>query len=878
MRKKLYLLFCLALCGALLTPAIAGRKDKKKKKASTEVTAKKKEKKETKYDKLFKNKKVTTAKGFITLHKFDNKIYFEVPRKILGRDLLLGSTIVETTDNQFGCVGEKSRDPFLIRFVQRDSTITMRFVQGGKFSRDREINKRLASSTMPAIAETFPIKAYSNDSSAVVFDMTGYLLADKKYLSPFSPYSKMEMMGATVSGDFQRESSFIHGVKAFEDNVSIRSLMTYKVSVSAKGNYAVKDMPFSAVMNRSIVLLPEQPMRVRYADPRIGIFEHAIQEFASEGTGYRERHITHRWNLEPSDSAAYLRGELVEPKKPIVFYIDDAFPLSWNKYIHQGVEVWQKAFEKIGFKNAIVAKDFPKNDPNFDPENIKYSCIRYAPSDVANAMGPSWIDPRSGEIINASVTVYHNIVQLVHYWRFLQTAPADKEVRDVALREDILGDCIAYVLSHEVGHTLSLMHNMSGSSSIPVESLRDPKFTQEYGTTYSIMDYARNNYVAQPGDKERGVRLTPQEMGVYDYYAISWLYKPIFEAETAEDEIPILDKWISEKSGDPKFRYGKQQFKHRFDPGAVEEDLGDDPVKAAEYGRRNLQYLLLHMNDWVADKDKDYAFRSAMYDEIVYGYVRYLSFVVANIGGIHLNERYEGDKRPAYQTVSKVNQQRSLKFLLNELKDLSWLDARNSWKGFPIHTSVAMQMEDAIVGGILSRNMAVSLCAEKARKNPYTQQEYMADINRFVWAPTRAARTLTNVEMRLQMNYVEKLIKGSVGGVAKNVAARGFAVTDAMIKVPEWLKESTRQRYGIIPEEYMGCFTNKPTEEIVASQSEVMGFDEVELKYPVEPMEHIYFGELKNIQSLVKAQAATGSVETQRHYRLLLYKLNQALK
>ena len=483
MRKKIYLLLLVALCGGIITPAVAKKKNKKKA-STTQVTSEKKEKKETKYDKLFKGKKVTTAKGFITLHKFDNKVYFELPLKVLNRDILLGSTIAETTDNQFGCVGEKSSDPFLIRFVQRDSTITLRRVQAGQFSDDREIKKRLQSSTMPAIAETFEIKAYNNDSSAVVFDMTGYLLSDKKMLSPFSPYSLIEMMGANIDKNFEKESSFIQGIKSFEDNVSVRSLLTYKVSVGAKGGYAVKNMPFSAVMNRSFILLPEKPMRHRYADPRIGIFEHSIVEFASEGRGLRTRHIAHRWNLEPSDSAAYLRGELVEPKKPIVFYIDDAFPLSWNKYIHKGVEVWQKAFEKIGFKNAIIAKDFPKNDPNFDPENIKYSCIRYAPSTVANAMGPSWIDPRSGEIINASVTVYHNIVQLVQYWRFLQTAPADKEVRNVVLREDLLGDCIAYVLSHEVGHTLSLMHNMAGSSSIPVESLRDPKFTQEYGTTY----------------------------------------------------------------------------------------------------------------------------------------------------------------------------------------------------------------------------------------------------------------------------------------------------------------------------------------------------------------------------------------------------------
>ena len=260
MRKQLYLLLLATLCGAMINPAVAKKKNKKK--ASTEATTtKKKEKKETKYDKLFKDKKVTTAKGFITLHQFDNKVYFELPLKILNRDILLGSTIVETTDNQFGCVGEKSSDPFLIRFVQRDSTITLRRVQAGQFSDDREIKKRLRSSTMPAIAETFEIKAYNNDSTAVVFDMTGYLLSDKKMLSPFSPYSQIEMAGASIDKNFEKESSFIQGVKGFEDNISIRSLLTYKVSIGSRGSYAVKNMPFSAVMNRSFILLPEQPMR-----------------------------------------------------------------------------------------------------------------------------------------------------------------------------------------------------------------------------------------------------------------------------------------------------------------------------------------------------------------------------------------------------------------------------------------------------------------------------------------------------------------------------------------------------------------------------------------------------------------------------------------
>ena len=242
------------------------------------------------------------------------------------------------------------------------------------------------------------------------------------------------------------------------------------------------------------------------------------------------------------------------------------------------MEEWQKAFEEIGFKNAIVAMDFPTDDPEFDPDNLKYSCVRYSPSLVANAMGPSWTDPRTGEILNASVYLYHNLVKLVQDWRFLQTSPADPDVRKVMFDEETLGACIRYVVAHEVGHCLALMHNMSGSAAIPTDSLRSPSFTRKYGTTYSIMDYARNNYVAQPGDKERGVKLTPPDLGVYDLYAIKWLYTPLLDARSARDEVVTLNRWITEKSGDPVYRYGKQQIFSRFDPSSVEADLGDDAM------------------------------------------------------------------------------------------------------------------------------------------------------------------------------------------------------------------------------------------------------------------------------------------------------------
>ena len=562
-------------------------KKKGKKEEKVEV------KKETPYEKFFKGKKCETVKGLIILHKMDNKIYFELPLSLLGKDMLIGSTVTEITNNGFANVGEKPHEPMHVMFTRTDSTINLRQVTCAYMSKDRNLQERIKTSMMPAIIENLAIKAYSPDSTAVVIDMTNFLLSDNEQLNPFSAYAPVTWSGAWIEKEFKRNNSQIAKIKAFDDNVSVQSSLTYSVSLRDKRSYYWYKEPFTAVMTRTFLLLPEEPMRPRLADPRINIFWQGYSEFSNEGNGMKPLYYANRWRLEPKDEAAYRRGELVEPKKPIVFYIDNAFPEMWKPYMKYAVEVWQKAFENIGFKNAIIAKDFPTDDPEFDPDNLKYSCIRYSPSSVANAMGPSWTDPRTGEIINASVYVYHNVIKLVQDWRFLHTAAVDSDVRKVVLDDEIIGDCIRYVVSHEVGHCLALMHNMSASAAIPVDSLRSPSFTQKYGTTYSIMDYARNNYVAQPGDKEKGVRLTPPELGLYDMFSISWLYRPLLDAKTPEDEVPTLSKWISEKSGNLAYRYGKQQFRTRLDPSSVEEDLGDDAMKAGVYGIKNLKIILI---------------------------------------------------------------------------------------------------------------------------------------------------------------------------------------------------------------------------------------------------------------------------------------------
>ena len=433
--------------------AAKGKKKKEEVKAETPVARKR----SVKYDRLFRGKKVETAKGLVTIHKIGAKLYFEFPMNLLNREFLIGTTVSEISNNGNVLVGQKASTPLHVKFNIIDSTLYMQEVTNSSrpnvYADEVGMQEAVAESTIIPIMQSFKIAAYNRDTTAVVFDVTEMFVGDNKRMDPFDPYGKTAGYGLLErKATLNKALTYVDSFKAFEDNISIRTMMTYKEVLTRKNSAYRHEEQVTMKVNRSMILLPEKEdmMRWRLADPRVGYFVSSFQHMGMDVDRTTRTYFMHRWNLEPKDMEKFKQGELVEPVKPIVFYVDNTFPVSWRNAIHEGIREWNKAFERIGFKNAVQSKDFPTNDPEFDPDNLKYSCVRYAPISVENAMGPSWVDPRTGEIMNASVFVYHDVVKLVNGMRFVQTAQLDERVRTEKLPEEVMHESLRYIIAHEV--------------------------------------------------------------------------------------------------------------------------------------------------------------------------------------------------------------------------------------------------------------------------------------------------------------------------------------------------------------------------------------------------------------------------------------------
>ena len=693
----------------------------------------------------------SNADGFVKFHKVSGKLYMELSDRAIGKRMLMASTVTAVSDPEVLPVGYKPTKPLYVRFERPDSLVInlCEITLLPDYDKtDSALSAAVRRTTLDTVLETFPLYCESPDGDAAVFDVTSFFGGGNEKLGPVKSGTSNYI---STKFSLKKASDLVTGVKVFEDNAAVTSSHTYTINSDVLGLVSLKkDEPFTVTTTRTILMLPDDIMASRKADSRIGIFL-TDRRLLRDGEEIDKYSVINRWRIEPSDTAAYLGGECVEPEEHIVFYIDDAFPSKWKDAAVRGVLRWNSAFEDIGFKDVIQVRDFPDDDPEFDPDNLKYSCIRYVPSTVANAMGPSWVDPVSGEIINASVIVYNDVVSLAGGWRFCQTAQLDPRARLAQMPQDLLEETIEYVLAHEVGHCLGFMHNMAASAAWPTDSLRSPSFTRANGTTASIMDYARFNYVAQPEDI--GVSLDPPYLGPYDRFLVKYAYSFI-----PEDADSVVERWVDEKAGDPVYRYGRQQVKARYDPSAIEEDLGNDPVRSSEYGISNLKYIIAHNGEWADDAtDPDGKLRRERYKLIVKQMGRYLSAVAANVGGIYLNQVKSGvsSLEPAVAVPAGV-QKESLEWVLDNLLDMDWLSAEAA----SCPRILAVDEADILVfntaSDLFSTWENVIISSYMARDDIFTLVDWLKTIDSVIWRGE-----LTPDRMTIQKIYVNSLVSAA---------------------------------------------------------------------------------------------------------------------
>jgi ribosomal protein S18 acetylase RimI-like enzyme len=513
-------------------------------------------------------------------------------------------------------------------------------------------------------------------------------------------------------------------------------------------------------MNTSMILLPRTPMARRYFDPRVGFFADRYTVYGDDQQKVNEETFVVRWRLEPKeeDMDKFRRGELVEPKKPIVYYIDPATPKKWRPYLIAGVNDWQKAFEKAGFKNAIMAKEWPANS-DMSLEDARYSVIRYFASDVENAYGPNVHDPRSGEILESHIGWYHNVMKLVHDWYMIQAAAVDPKARSMQFDDELMGQLIRFVSSHEVGHTIGLRHNWGSSSKTPVENLRNKAWVEANGHTASIMDYARFNYVAQPEDNITEVGLFPR-IGDYDKWAIEWGYKPTATSNVKDDQ-KIVNQWIlSRLKENPRLWFGTEQ--HPTDARSQSEDLGDNSMKASEYGIRNLKRILANLPTWTKEEGDKYDNLENIYGQLTGQFNRYMGHVLKNVGSVYETPRSIEEQGEVYEPAPRAVQKEAMNFLTTQLfQTPTWLRDKDIVNKIGTSTLVdpVQTIQTNIINSLLSATRLSRFVSSVNRfgGNTYSADEMLDDAKKGIWTELYTKKATDNYRRSEQKVYVEAL-------------------------------------------------------------------------------------------------------------------------
>lgn len=714
--------------------------------------------------------KALTRKGMITSHKVEDKFYFEIADTTLGRDILVVSRISKSGAEVRAAQGYAGDviGSTVIRFEKGpNNRIFMRKVSFKTYSPDSTTSmyQSLRNSNVQAIAAAFNIAAYTNDKKGSVIDVTDYINSDNDIFYFSSPQAKTRFrLGAQLA-----DRSYIQNIRSFPLNVEISTVKTYSLTAATiPGASPVPSFGGGASagsatieLNTSMVILPKVPMKARYADPRVGYFTVGYTDFDLNPQGVKEIELIKRWRLEPKaeDMARYKRGELVEPKKQIVYYIDPATPKKWIPYLIAGVNDWAKAFEKAGFKNAIVAKEAPVNDTTWSIDDARHSAIVYKPSEIANASGPSIADPRSGEIMESHINWFHNVQKLVHDWYMIQTAAVDPRARKMVFSDELMGDLIRFVSSHEVGHTLGLLHNYGSSSTVPVENLRNKKWVEENGHTPSIMDYARFNYVAQPEDNITKKGLYPR-IGDYDKWAIEWGYKYFPDTKTPGEEVARLNAATIESAKNRRLWFGTEQ--NPDDPHSQNEDLGDNAMKASDYGIKNLKVILPKLPEWTKESNEGYDNLSNMYGQLTAQFGRYMGHVAKNVGGIYENPKMIEQTGAVYERVPAATQKEAMDFLNRQLfttpkwlLNQSILDNINS---NPLE--VVSRLQGSTLNRLISNSTLSKLVAAEATDgaSAYKITDLFNDLNNSIFTEVKSNAAIDVYRRNLQKAYVERLI------------------------------------------------------------------------------------------------------------------------